>query len=116
MTDDLIERLEALSEPDLEVELRPPWWAALTGGGHSTLVHLAVRSLVGLLTIVNTGEATMTITIFAWIIPTIITIAAFAWGLQDKYIEGTYNFGGLFTIPAAGCISLAAWFIWALLT
>ena len=39
-------------------ELRPPWWATLTGGGHSTLVHLAVRILVGLLTVVNdkTGD------------------------------------------------------------
>ena len=39
-------------------ELRPPWWAALTGGGYSTLVHLAVSGLVGLLREVNgkTGD------------------------------------------------------------
>jgi len=58
----------------------------------------------------------MTVTVCAWIIPTMITIAAFAWATEDKYTEGHYNIGALFTVPAAGCISLGAWFVWALLT
>jgi len=58
----------------------------------------------------------MTITISAWIIPTIITIAAFAWATQEKYTKGSYNFSVWFTILTAGCISLATWFVWALLT
>lgn len=59
---------------------------------------------------------TLTIAFGWWLAPALITIAAFAWAMQDKYTGGSYNFAGLFTLPFAGCVSLAAWLAWSVLS
>lgn len=49
-----------------------------------------------------------TITIGAWIIPALLSIAALVWFAKQDY-RGTYNFSVLFTAPVT---ALAICFVW----
>lgn len=48
-------------------------------------------------------------TIGLWILPLIVTILAFRWAMGDEFTRGDYNFGALFSLPAAGFMSAIAW-------
>lgn len=59
----------------------------------------------------------MSITIGWWIVPLIITIAAFAWAAisarneQSSYLEGM---AAMLVYPIATIVSLVAWLFWSL--
>lgn len=60
----------------------------------------------------------MEIIIGSWAIPALITTGSFVaafWAIPEG--RGDYNFSpliGCATVPLAGCVSLAAWLVWAL--
>lgn len=61
----------------------------------------------------------MSITIGYWVIPALLTIAAFIWAevITPRRMSGYFpDLTGLFTYGAALVASLVFWLIWAVLT
>lgn len=56
----------------------------------------------------------MTVTIAAWWIPTLITLALFAWAVLTPP-NGSWDFGPLLRLAGAAIGSMIAWLAWALL-
>lgn len=63
---------------------------------------------------------TLTISLGWWLVPAVVTIIAF--GVAYRTFASDLDRGGFmaglvgcFALPIAGCVSLAAWLLWALL-
>ncbi len=56
----------------------------------------------------------MTVTLSAWCIPLLVTLALFAWALLAP-AKGQWDFTPLFRFAGALIGALVAWLVWALL-
>ncbi|WP_187278341.1 hypothetical protein [Methylobacterium sp. WL64] len=55
----------------------------------------------------------MTVTLAAWWIPLLITLALFAWAVLTPS-HGTFDLGPILRLAGAAIGSLIAWLVWAL--
>jgi hypothetical protein len=57
----------------------------------------------------------MTITLYSWLIPLAVTVAAFVWALSQPNTD-RFGIGNVVDQVLALILSLVAWLVWAVLT